>query len=96
MSLIISIYPFSAGIKVVGKGVAKPVIKDGKEYLQVDKVITKVKIGNGQISFDKTERPLAGKLERTSDRVCSFRWNSTSTFVRFRPHFSAYKRVWRA
>lgn len=55
------IYFFAAGITVVAKGSAKPVDKDGLEYLQTDKIIMKLKIGNGQIAFDDTERPVAGK-----------------------------------
>lgn len=51
----------AAGIAVVAKGSAKPIMKDGVEYLQAEKIITKLKIGNGQITIDDTERPVAGK-----------------------------------
>ncbi|XP_045450186.1 uncharacterized protein LOC123658936 [Melitaea cinxia] len=47
------------GITAVAKGSAKPVDKDGLEYLQTDKIIMKLKIGNGQIAVDDTERPVA-------------------------------------
>lgn len=46
---------------MVAKASAKPITKEGTEYLQLDKVIAKVRIGNGQIAFDETERPLAGE-----------------------------------
>ncbi|XP_046969565.1 circadian clock-controlled protein daywake-like [Vanessa cardui] len=47
------------GITVVAKGSAKPIIKDGVEYLQAEKMITKLRIGNGQVFIDDTERPVA-------------------------------------
>nr|XP_004923017.2 uncharacterized protein LOC101744925 [Bombyx mori] len=47
------------GITVVAKGLAKPIQKDGVEYLQVDKILTRVRVSNAQIGFDDTERPLA-------------------------------------
>lgn len=47
---------------MVAKGLGKPVQKDGVEYLQVEKVVTKVKIAHGQVQFDDTERPLAGNF----------------------------------
>lgn len=46
-------------VTVVAKGNAKPITKDGMEYLEVDKVITKVRIGHGQLDVQDTERPLA-------------------------------------
>ncbi|KAL4718305.1 hypothetical protein ACJJTC_014340 [Scirpophaga incertulas] len=48
------------GITVVAKGIGKPVVKDGVEYLQADKVVTRVKISHGQIAVDDLERPVAG------------------------------------
>ncbi|KAI8430231.1 hypothetical protein MSG28_000574 [Choristoneura fumiferana] len=47
------------GISVIAKGAAKLIEKDGVQYLQADKVVTRVKIGHGQVAFDDTERPLA-------------------------------------
>ncbi|CAH2099573.1 unnamed protein product [Euphydryas editha] len=47
------------GVTVVAKGSAKPVEKDGVEYLQTDKMIVKLKIGNGRIAIDDTENPVA-------------------------------------
>ncbi|CAH0722887.1 unnamed protein product, partial [Brenthis ino] len=47
------------GITVVAKGSAKPILKDGVEYLQAEKLITKLKIGHGQVVIDDTERPVA-------------------------------------
>ncbi|CAG9782757.1 unnamed protein product [Diatraea saccharalis] len=49
----------SAGITVIAKGIAKPLEKEGVEYLQAEKVITRVKIGHGQVAIDDTERPVA-------------------------------------
>ncbi|CAH0600254.1 unnamed protein product [Chrysodeixis includens] len=49
------------GVTVHAKGSAKPITKDGVEYLQADKIITKVRINNAQVEFADTERPLAGK-----------------------------------
>ncbi|XP_045761246.1 uncharacterized protein LOC123864672 isoform X1 [Maniola jurtina] len=46
-------------ITVIAKGSAKPVLKDGVEYLQADRIITKLKIGNGQVTIEDTERPVA-------------------------------------
>ncbi|GBP92692.1 Circadian clock-controlled protein [Eumeta japonica] len=53
------------GITVVAKGNAKPILKDGVQYLQADKVITKVKIGHGQVAFDDVERPVAATSAAT-------------------------------
>ncbi|CAG4921346.1 unnamed protein product [Colias eurytheme] len=47
------------GITVVVKGAAKAVERDGVEYLQAEKIITKLKIGHGQLAVDDTERPVA-------------------------------------
>ncbi|CAH0698796.1 unnamed protein product [Spodoptera exigua] len=47
------------GITVIAKGFAKPIVKDDVEYLQVDKIVSKVRINNAQIAIDDTERPLA-------------------------------------
>ncbi|XP_068629038.1 circadian clock-controlled protein daywake-like [Battus philenor] len=52
-------------IAVVAKGLAKPITKDGVEYLQVDKVVTKVKIGNGQIALSDSVNPLAATSAAT-------------------------------
>ncbi|KAJ8735003.1 hypothetical protein PYW08_014253 [Mythimna loreyi] len=49
------------GITVVAKGFAKPVAKEGVDYLQVDKLVSKVKIGHAQIEIDESERPLAAQ-----------------------------------
>nr|NP_001299085.1 uncharacterized LOC106118234 precursor [Papilio xuthus]BAM18282.1 takeout/JHBP like protein [Papilio xuthus] len=55
---------FSA-IYVVAKGPAKPIVKDNVEYLQVDKVITKVKIGHGHIALDDSDSPAAASSAAT-------------------------------
>ncbi|CAG5036389.1 unnamed protein product [Parnassius apollo] len=47
------------GVSVVAKGRAKPVVRDGVEYLQAEKVVTKLKIKNAQISLTDSERPAA-------------------------------------
>ncbi|XP_049887877.1 circadian clock-controlled protein daywake-like [Pectinophora gossypiella] len=47
------------GITVVAKGVGKPVVREGVEYLQADKVVMKLRIGHGQVAFDDSERPVA-------------------------------------
>ncbi|XP_063372490.1 uncharacterized protein LOC134660645 [Cydia amplana] len=47
------------GISVIAKGAAKVVEKEGVRYLQADKIVTRVKVGHGQVAFDDTERPLA-------------------------------------
>ncbi|XP_038209392.1 uncharacterized protein LOC119830437 [Zerene cesonia] len=47
------------GITVLVKGSAKAIERDGVEYLQPEKIITKLKIGHGQIAVDDTERPVA-------------------------------------
>ncbi|KAJ0181378.1 hypothetical protein K1T71_003463 [Dendrolimus kikuchii] len=52
-------------ITVVAKGTAKPITKDGVQYLQADKVITKVRIGHGQIAVDDTQRPVAASSAAT-------------------------------
>lgn len=63
---------YLAGITVVAKGLAKPIQKDGVEYLQVDKILTRVRVSNAQIGFDDTERPLAGKYTTlTNNKLCS-------------------------
>ncbi|VVC90727.1 uncharacterized protein LOC126965873 [Leptidea sinapis] len=49
------------GITVVARGSAKPIEKEGIEYLQAEKMITKLKIGHGQLTLDDTERPAAAK-----------------------------------
>ncbi|KPJ21629.1 hypothetical protein RR48_00590, partial [Papilio machaon] len=46
-------------IYVVAKGLAKPIVKDNVEYLQADKIITKVKIGHGQIALEDSDSPAA-------------------------------------
>lgn len=51
---------------MVAKGAAKVIEKDGVQYLQADKVVTRVKIGHGQVAFDDTERPLAGNYLLTA------------------------------
>lgn len=51
---------FSASITVVAKGTAKPITKDGVEYLQADKIITKVRVGHGQVDIVDSVRPVAG------------------------------------
>ncbi|CAG9576123.1 unnamed protein product [Danaus chrysippus] len=48
-----------SGITVVAKGNAKPITKDGVEYLQAEKAITKIRITHAQIVIDDTERPVA-------------------------------------
>lgn len=53
----------TGGITVLVKAIAKPIQKDGVEYLQADKVITKVKIAHGQLALDDTERPGAGNYK---------------------------------
>ncbi|XP_063829428.1 uncharacterized protein LOC135078799 [Ostrinia nubilalis] len=53
------------GITVVAKGIGKPVEKDGVEYLQAEKVVTRVKINHGQVAFDDTERPVAAASAAT-------------------------------
>ncbi|XP_072935642.1 uncharacterized protein [Epargyreus clarus] len=53
------------GITVVVKGSAKPINKEGEEYLQVDKIATKLKISHGQIALDDTERPVAATSAAT-------------------------------
>lgn len=50
-----------SGITVIAKGQAKPILKDGVEYLQAEKVITKVRIAHGQVRMDDTERPAAAQ-----------------------------------
>ncbi|CAH3980396.1 uncharacterized protein LOC123714477 [Pieris brassicae] len=47
------------GITVVVKGAAMVVERDGVEYLQSEKMVTKLKIGHGQLAVDDTERPVA-------------------------------------
>ncbi|PZC87301.1 hypothetical protein B5X24_HaOG201537 [Helicoverpa armigera] len=47
------------GITVVAKGFAKPINKENVEYLQVDKLVSKVRINHAQIAIDETERPVA-------------------------------------
>ncbi|CAH0406144.1 unnamed protein product [Chilo suppressalis] len=47
------------GITVVAKGIAKPIEKEGVMYIQAEKIVTRVKIGHGQVAFDDTERPVA-------------------------------------
>lgn len=47
---------------MVVKGLAKPTTKEGAEFLQVDKVVTKVRIGYAQIAVDDTERAIAGEI----------------------------------
>ncbi|CAK1600170.1 unnamed protein product [Parnassius mnemosyne] len=47
------------GVSVVAKGRAKPIVKDGVEYLQAEKIVTKIKIKNAQISLTDSERPAA-------------------------------------
>ncbi|OWR42242.1 seminal fluid protein CSSFP066 [Danaus plexippus plexippus] len=49
------------GITVVAKGNAKPITKDGVEYLQAEKAITKIRITHAQIVIDDNERPVAAK-----------------------------------
>ena len=46
---------------MVAKGFAKPISKDGVEFLQVDKLVSKVRINHAQVAIDETERPVAGK-----------------------------------
>lgn len=46
---------------MVAKGIGNPIQKDGIEYLQIDKIITRVRLNQAQVAFDDTERPLAGK-----------------------------------
>lgn len=45
---------------MIAKGQGKPIQKDGVEYLQAEKVTTKVRIAHGQVQMDDTERPAAG------------------------------------
>ncbi|XP_075990709.1 uncharacterized protein LOC142986231 [Anticarsia gemmatalis] len=47
------------GITVIAKGIAKPTAKDGMEFLQIEKIVTKVRINNAQIAVDDTQRPVA-------------------------------------
>ncbi|KAM3960178.1 uncharacterized protein ACR2FA_005810 [Aphomia sociella] len=47
------------GITVVAKAVAKPIERDGVQYLQADKVIAKVRVNHGQVAVDDSERPVA-------------------------------------
>ncbi|XP_052753674.1 uncharacterized protein LOC113517177 [Galleria mellonella] len=53
------------GITVVAKGVAKAIEKEGVEYLQAEKVITKVRINNAQVAVDDADRPLVGASTAT-------------------------------
>ncbi|KAJ2943927.1 hypothetical protein O0L34_g8248 [Tuta absoluta] len=46
-------------IKVLVKGSAKPIDKNGVEHLTLDKTVMKVRVGYGQVAFDETERPIA-------------------------------------
>ncbi|XP_045542491.1 uncharacterized protein LOC106707611 [Papilio machaon] len=52
-------------IYVVAKGLAKPIVKDNVEYLQADKIITKVKIGHGQIALEDSDSPAAATSAAT-------------------------------
>ncbi|XP_035430620.1 circadian clock-controlled protein daywake [Spodoptera frugiperda] len=47
------------GITVLAKGIAKPISRDGAEYLQVDKIVSKVRINHAHIAIDDSERPQA-------------------------------------
>lgn len=49
---------------MVAKGAAKPIQKDGVEYLQAEKVVTKVRINHAQIAVDDNDRQGAGKLKK--------------------------------
>lgn len=51
----------TASIQVVGKGSAKPITRDGVEYLQADKIITKLRVGNAQIAVEDANAGIAGK-----------------------------------
>lgn len=52
---------FTASIQAVGKGSAKPITRDGVEYLQADKIITKIRVGNAQIAVEDATAGIAGE-----------------------------------
>ncbi|XP_059049445.1 uncharacterized protein LOC131844548 [Achroia grisella] len=53
------------GVTVIAKGAAKLIEKDGVEYLQAEKVITKVRINNAQVAVEDFDRPLVGSSTAT-------------------------------
>lgn len=46
---------------MIAKGIAKPIVKDDVEFLQVDKIVTKVRINNAQAELVDSQSPGAGK-----------------------------------
>ncbi|XP_041973774.1 uncharacterized protein LOC121729361 [Aricia agestis] len=67
-------------IVAVVKGTAKEIEKDGVKYLQVDKIIAKLKLGHGQVAFDDTERPVAA-----SSAAAFFNASPTAVLEIFNP-----------
>lgn len=47
------------GITVIAKGLAKPTTTNDVEFLQVEKIVSKVRLNNAQIAVDDTQRPVA-------------------------------------
>ncbi|CAB3220997.1 unnamed protein product [Arctia plantaginis] len=47
------------GVTVIAKGIGKSVIKDDVEFLQIDKIVTKVRLNNAHIDLVDSQSPVA-------------------------------------